>query len=268
MKLQPGRNYPLGASFDGAGTNFSLFSELAEKVELCLFDDSGKETRVDLPEATGFHWHGYAPSVGPGQRYGFRVHGPYNVAEGKRCNRYKLLLDPYARAIEGHPQWNEALYGYHFNDPDGSPNGVDSAAFMPRAIVVNPWFDWSDDRPPRWAWNDTIVYEVNVKGFTQRHPGIPEKLRGTYAGLASPPAIAYFQALGITAVELLPVHQFVHAQRLMERGLRNCWGYDSIGFFAPHNEYSAYGQRGEQVREFKWMVKTLHNAGKIGRAHV
>jgi isoamylase len=261
MKLQPGRRYPLGASFDGAGTNFSLFSELAERVELCLFDDAGKETRVDLPEVTGFVWHGYSPGVAPGQRYGFRVHGPYNPAEGKRCNRYKLLVDPYARAIEGHPQWNEALYGYHFNDQDGAPNGVDSAPFMPRSVVVNPWFDWSDDRPPRWGWNDTIVYEVHVKGFTKRHPGLPENVRGTYAGLASPPAIQYFKQLGITAVELLPIHQFVHSQHLMDRGLRNYWGYDSIGFFAPHNEYAAYGQRGDQVREFKWMVKTLHQAG-------
>jgi isoamylase len=261
MKLQPGRRTPLGASFDGAGTNFSLFSELAERVELCLFDDAGKETRVDLPEVTGFIWHCYAPGIAPGQRYGFRVHGPYNPAEGKRCNRYKLLLDPYARAIEGHPQWNEALYGYHFNDQDGAPNGIDSAPFMPRSVVVNPWFDWSNDRPPRWGWNDTIVYEVHVKGFTKRHPGIPEKLRGTYAGLASPPAIQYFKSLGITAVELLPIHQFVHAQHLVDKGLRNYWGYDSIGFFAPHNEYSAYGQRGDQVPEFKWMVKTLHQAG-------
>jgi isoamylase len=261
MKLQPGRRYPLGASFDGAGTNFSVFSEVADRVELCLFDDAGKETRVDLPEVTGFTWHGYAPGVAPGQRYGFRVHGPYNPAEGKRCNRYKLLLDPYARAIEGHPQWNEALYGYHFNDQDGAPNGVDSAPFMPRSVVVNPWFDWSDDRPPRWSWNDTIVYEVHVKGFTKRHPGIAENLRGTYAGFASPPAIQYFKSLGITAVELLPIHQFVHSQLLMDRGLRNYWGYDSIGFFAPHNEYAAYGQRGDQVREFKSMVKTLHQAG-------
>src|SRR5712672_856822 len=261
MKLQPGRRYPLGATFDGAGTNFSLFSELAEKVELCLFDEAGKETRVELPEVTGFAWHGYAPGVAPGQRYGFRVHGPYNPAEGKRCNRYKLLLEPYALAIEGHPQWNEALYGYHFNDQDGAPNGVDSAPFMPRSVVVNPWFDWSDDRPPKWAWNDTIVYEAHVKGLTKRHPGIHEKLQGTYAGLASPPAIQHFKSLGITAVELLPIHQFVHSQHLMDRGLRNYWGYDSIGFFAPHNEYSAYGQRGDQVREFKWMVKTLHQAG-------
>ena len=261
MKLQPGRRYPLGATFDGAGTNFSLFSELAEKVELCLFDDAGKETRVDLPEVTGFTWHGYAPGIAPGQRYGFRVHGPYNPAEGKRCNRYKLLLDPYARAIEGHPQWNEALYGYHFNDQDGAPNGVDSAPFMPRSVVVNPWFDWSDDRPPKWAWNDTIVYEAHVKGLTKRHPGIPENRRGTYAGLASPPVIQYFKSLGITAVELLPIHQFVHSQHVVDRGLRNYWGYDSIGFFAPHDEYAAYGQRGDQVREFKWMVKTLHQAG-------
>jgi isoamylase len=261
MKLQPGRRYPLGAAFDGVGTNFAVFSEVAERVELCLFDDSGKETRVDLPEVDGGIWHGYAPGVAPGQRYGFRVHGPYNPAEGKRCNRYKLLLDPYARAIEGHPQWNEALFGYHFSEPDGPPNGADSGPFMPKSVVVNPWFDWSDDRSPRWAWNDTIVYEVHVKGFTKRHPGIPENLRGTYAGLASPPAIQYFKSLGITAVELLPVHQFVHAQHLMDKGLRNYWGYDSIGFFAPHNEYAAYGQRGDQVREFKWMVKTLHQAG-------
>ena len=261
MKLQPGRRYPLGASFDGAGTNFSLFSELADRVELCLFDDAGKETRVDLPEVTGFVWHGYAPGIAPGQRYGFRVHGPYNPAEGKRCNRYKLLLDPYARAIEGHPQWNEALYGYHFNDQDGAPNGVDSAPFMPRSVVVNPWFDWLDDRPPRWGWNETIVYEVHVKGFTQRHPGIPEKLRGTYAGLAWPPAIEYFKQLGISALEIQPIHQFVHAQHLLDKGLRNYWGYDSISFFAPHNEYAAYGARGNQVPEFKWMVKTLHKAG-------
>jgi glycogen operon protein len=261
MKLQPGRRYPLGATFDGAGTNFSLFSELAEKVELCLFDEAGKESRVELPEVTGFIWHGYAPGVAPGQRYGYRVHGPYNPAEGKRCNRYKLLLDPYARAIEGHPQWNEALYGYHFNDQDGAPNGVDSAPFMPRSVVVNPWFDWSDDRPPKWAWNDTIVYEAHVKGLTKRHPGIEENLRGTYAGLASPPVIQYFKSLGITAVELMPIHQFVHSQHLVDKGLRNYWGYDSIGFFAPHDEYAAYGQRGDQVREFKWMVKTLHQAG-------
>jgi glycogen operon protein len=261
MKLQPGRRYPLGASFDGAGTNFSLFSELAEKVELCLFDDAGKETRVELPEVTAFTWHGYAPGISPGQRYGFRVHGPYNPAEGKRCNRYKLLLDPYARAIEGYPQWNEALYGYHFADQDGAPNGVDSAPFMPRSVVVNPWFDWSDDRPPRWAWNDTIVYEAHVKGLTKRHTGIPENLRGTYAGLASPPVIQYFKSLGITAVELMPIHQLVHSQHLLDRGLRNYWGYDSIGFFAPHDEYAAYGQRGDQVREFKSMVKTLHQAG-------
>jgi isoamylase len=261
MKLWPGRRYPLGATFDGAGTNFSLFSELAERVELCLFDEAGRQTCVDLPEVSGFCWHGYAPAVGPGQRYGFRVHGPYNPAEGKRCNPSKLLLDPYARAIEGQPQWNEALYGYRFGDPDGAPSGVDSAPFMPKSVVVNPYFDWSDDRPPRTPWNDTIVYETHIKGFTKLHPGVHEKLGGTYSGLASPAAIQHLRSLGVTAVELLPIHQFVHSQALTDRGLRNYWGYDSIGFFAPHNEYSAYGQLGEQVREFKWMVKTLHQAG-------
>ena len=261
MKLWPGRRYPLGATYDGAGTNFSLFSELAERVELCLFDDAGRQTCVDLPEVTGFCWHGYAPGVTPGQRYGFRVHGPYNPAEGKRCNPSKLLLDPYARAVEGQPQWNEALYGYRLGDPEGAPSGVDSAPFMPKSVVVNPWFDWSDDHPPKHRWNDTIVYELHVKGFTQRHPGVSEARRGSYSGLASPAAIQHLRALGVTAVELLPVHQFVHSQALVEKKLRNYWGYDSIGFFAPHNEYSSYGQRGEQVQEFKWMVKTLHAAG-------
>jgi glycogen operon protein len=261
MTLWPGRRYPLGASYDGAGTNFSLFSELANRVELCLFDDAGRETRFDLPEVTGFVWHGYAPEVGPGQQYGFRVHGPYAPQDGKRCNPAKLLVDPYARAIEGHPKWNEALYGYRFGDPDGAPNAVDSAPFMPKSVVVNPWFDWSDDRAPRWPWNETIVYEVHLKGFTKRHPDVAEPLRGTYSGFASPAAIRHLRQLGVTAVELLPVHQFVHSHTLVERGLRNYWGYDSLGWFAPHNEYARNGRGGGQVQEFKSMVKRLHAAG-------
>ncbi|MFL5393067.1 MAG: glycogen debranching protein GlgX [Myxococcales bacterium] len=260
MKLRPGRTYPLGAHYDGHGTNFALFSEVATRVELCLFDDNGTESHVDLPEMTGFVWHGYAIGLGPGQRYGFRVHGPYNPAEGKRCNPAKLLLDPYARAIEGLPKWNEALYAYVAGDPDGAKSDADSGPFAPRSIVTNPYFDWHDDKTPRHAWNDTIVYEVHVKGFTQTHPDIPEELRGKYLGLASRPAIEHLRRLGVTAVELLPIHQFVHSQHLHDKGLRNYWGYDSIGFFAPHNEYASRGQRGDQVQEFKQLVKTLHQA--------
>jgi glycogen operon protein len=260
MKLRPGRPYPLGATYDGAGTNFALFSEAAERVELCFFDEQGQQQAVDLPEMTGFVWHGYAPNVGPGQRYGFRVHGKYAPAEGRRCNPAKLLLDPYARAVEGMPKWNEAMYAYPFGDPEGPPSDLDSAPFMPKSVVTSPYFDWSDDRSPGHPWHETVVYEMHVKGFTQLHPEIPEELRGRYLGLASPPAIDYLRRLGITAVELLPIHQFVHSQSLTEKGLRNYWGYDSIGFFAPHNEY-ARGQRGEQVQEFKQMVRSLHQAG-------
>jgi glycogen operon protein len=260
MKLRPGRPYPLGAHYDGHGTNFALFSEAATRVELCMFDDSGRENHFALPEATGFVWHGFAIGGGPGQRYGFRVHGPYNPAEGKRCNPAKLLIDPYAQAIEGLPEWNEALYAYVPGDPDGAPSNADSGPFAPRSIVTNPWFDWHDDRQPRHPWNHAIVYEVHVKGFTQTHPDVPEDLRGKYLGLASRPAIEHLKRLGVTAVELLPIHQFVHTQHLQDKGLRNYWGYDSIGFFAPHNEYASRGQRGEQVMEFKQMVKTLHQA--------
>jgi len=261
MRIWPGRSYPLGASYDGAGTNFALFSEVATKVELCLFDAGGNQRLVDLPERTGFVWHGYLLGVDPGQRYGYRVHGPWDPEKGLRCNPAKLLLDPYARAIEGHPKWDEAIYPYNLAEGDLVINGADSAPFMPRSVVTNPYFDWSDDRPPGRPWHETVVYEVHVKGFTQRHPEVPEEQRGKYAGLASPAAIEYLQALGVTAVELLPIHQFVHSQHLLDKGLRNYWGYDSIGFFAPHNEYSSRGQCGEQVMEFKAMVKMLHRAG-------
>ncbi|HEY5675447.1 MAG TPA: glycogen debranching protein GlgX [Myxococcales bacterium] len=261
MQIWPGRSYPLGASFDGAGTNFALFSEAASKVELCLFDANGNEQRLALPERTGFVFHGYVPGAEPGQRYGYRVHGPWEPEKGHRCNPAKLLLDPYARAIEGHPKWDEAVYPYKFAEGDLAASGSDSAPFMPRCVVTNPFFDWNEDRPPRHPWHETVVYEVHVKGFTQRHPDVPEELRGKYAGLASPAAIEHLHALGVTAVELLPVHQFVHSQRLLDAGLRNYWGYDSIGYFAPHNEYSSRGQGGGQVQEFKSMVRSLHRAG-------
>jgi glycogen operon protein len=261
MKVWPGEPYPLGASFDGAGTNFSLFSEAAEKVELCLFDEAGNETRVNLSEVTGFCWHGYLPHVLPGQRYAFRVHGPWNPEQGLRSNPNKLLLDPYGKAISGQVQWNEAVYPYHFNQGEDSKNDLDSAPFMPRNVVTNPWFDWGNDHIPRTPPHESIIYEVHVKGFTARHPGIPPEARGKYEGLAHPAAIKYFRNLGVTAIELLPIHQFVHDSTLLERGLRNYWGYNSIGYFAPHNEYSSAGDLGQQVQEFKRMVKTLHAHG-------
>ncbi|HXV83887.1 MAG TPA: glycogen debranching protein GlgX [Candidatus Binatia bacterium] len=259
-KIWPGNNYPLGASYDGAGTNFSIFSEAASRVELCLFDENGTETKLDLPETTSFCWHGYLPNIGPGQRYGFRVHGPWQPEEGHRCNPAKLLLDPYARAIEGPVQWNEAVFSYSFGDPDGQSNEVDSAPFMPKCVVINPYFDWGNDRHPRTQWHETIVYEVHVKGFSINHPEVPAELRGTYGGLAHPKAIDYLTRLGVTAIELIPVHQFIHDSHLLERGLRNYWGYNSIGFLAPHDEYSATGNNGQQVQEFKQMVRALHEA--------
>jgi isoamylase len=258
----PGSPFPLGASYDGAGTNFSLFSEVADGVELCLFDDDGGdgETRVGLEEVDAHCWHAYVPLIGPGQRYGYRVHGPWDPSQGLRCNPAKLLLDPYARAIEGEVRWSQPVFGYTFGDED-SRNDDDSARCVPLGIVHSPYFDWANDRPPERALQDTVIYEVHVKGFTAAHPDIPEPLRGTYAGLAHPAALDYLTRLGVTAVELLPVHQFVHDSALIDKGLRNYWGYNSIGFFAPHNEYSAGGVRGEQVQEFKVMVRTLHDAG-------
>jgi isoamylase len=261
LKVWPGTNYPLGASYDGAGTNFSLFSELAERVELCLFDNQGNETRVDLPEVTSFCHHGYLPHIAPGQRYGFRVHGLWAPEEGRRCNPSKLLLDPYARAIEGQVQWNEALFPYHFNDPDGPPNELDSAKFMAKSVVINPYYDWGNDRHPRTPAHETIIYEAHVKGFSIKLPDIPAELRGKYGALAHPRALEYFTQLGVTAIELMPVHQFIHDAHLVERGMRNYWGYNSIGFLAPHNEYSSSGETGQQVSEFKQMVKGLHEAG-------
>jgi isoamylase len=261
MEVWPGEPFPLGANYDGRGTNFSLFSEAATRVELCLFDGGGQEMRINLPEVTALCWHGYLPGITPGQRYGFRVHGPWSPDEGYWCNPNKLLLDPYAKAMDGVWAWDESMFPYHFDNPDGSRNALDSAAHMPKSVVVEQAFDWGNDHPPRTPWHKTIVYETHVKGFTQRNLKVPEKIRGTYAGLAHPEAINYLRKLGITAVELLPVHQYVQDSLLLERGLRNYWGYNSIGFLAPHNEYSSSGTAGEQVAEFKQAVKALHAAG-------
>jgi isoamylase len=258
---RPGEPFPLGATPDARGTNFSLFSEVAERVELCLFDADGRETRVDLPERTAYCWHGYIRGVGPGQRYGFRVHGPWDPSQGHRCNPAKLLVDPYARAIAGDIKWDSAVFPYPPGADDRERNDADSGPFMPKSVVVNGAFDWEGDRPLRRKLHETVVYEVHLKGFTMRHPAIPEAIRGTYAGLAHPAALEYLTTLGVTAVELLPVHQFIHEQHLLDKGLRNYWGYHSYGYFAPHGEYSSSGDTGGQVREFKQMVKALHAAG-------
>ena len=260
MEVRPGRPYPLGATYDGAGTNFSLFSESAEAVDLCLFDEQGREERVQLPEHDVFCWHGYLPGIVPGQRYGFRVHGPWDPERGLICNDAKLLMDPYGKAVEGGVHWDESCFPYRWG-AHGAKNELDSAPHVPRSIVINPWFDWDSDRPPRIPMHETVIYEVHVKGFTMRHPAIPEEIRGSYAGLAHPAAIEHMKRLGVTTIELLPVHQFVHDHHLHKKGLRNYWGYNSIGFLAPHNEYSASGDRGQQVQEFKTMVRDLHAAG-------
>jgi isoamylase len=260
MEIWPGQPYPLGATFDGHGTNFSLFSEVAERVEVCLYDDHGVEQRFTLPEVTAFVHHGYLPGVQAGQRYGFRVHGPWAPAEGHRCNPAKLLIDPYAKAVEGETEWADAVFPHVAGDPDVASPG-DSAPFVAKSVVVSPFFDWSDDRHPRTPLHETVVYEAHTKGLTMRHPDVPEDLRGTYLGLASKPVIDHLKRLGVTAVELMPVHQFVHDRRLVDLGLRNYWGYNSIAYLAPHNEYAVYGQLGQQVQEFKQMVKTLHAEG-------
>ena len=260
MQVWPGSPYPLGATYDGMGTNFSLFSEVADRVELCLFDDAGRETTIDLPEVDGFVWHGYLPNIGPGQRYGYRVHGPYDPGAGLRCNPHKLLLDPYAKAIDGKVDWHPSLFAYQFERPDRR-NDDDSAPFLPKAVVINPYFNWGTDRPPARPYNETVIYEAHVKGLTFLNKNIPLEMRGTYAGLSHPAMIDHFQRLGVTAVELMPVHQFVHDHSLRQRGLRNYWGYNTIGFFAPDATYSSSGTTGQQVQEFKAMVRDLHEAG-------
>ncbi|MCK6209273.1 glycogen debranching protein GlgX [Georgenia sp. EYE_87] len=260
MQIWPGRPYPLGATFDGSGTNFALFSSVAERVDLCLLDDDGNEECVELTEVDAHVWHAYIPTVRPGQRYGYRVHGPYDPANGHRCDPSKLLLDPYAKAIDGQIDGDQSLYSYRFDDPEERCED-DSAGHTMVSVVINPFFDWGYDRPPNLEYHDTVIYEAHVKGLTQLHPDVPEELRGTYAGMAHPAVIQHLVDLGITAIELMPVHQFVNDPHLQEKGLSNYWGYNSIGFFAPHNGYAAYGTRGEQVDEFKTMVKALHEAG-------
>ncbi|MEV5977630.1 glycogen debranching protein GlgX [Streptomyces sp. NPDC052114] len=260
MQVWPGQAYPLGATYDGAGTNFAVFSETAERVELCLLNDDGSETAVELRESDAFVRHAYLPGVMPGQRYGFRVHGPYAPASGHRCNSAKLLLDPYARAVSGRIDWGEEVYGYHFDEPD-QRNDLDSAPHMMTSVVVNPYFDWGDDRPPRTPYHETVIYEAHVKGLTMLHPDLPDELRGSYAALGHPAVVEHLTKLGVTALELMPVHQFVNDHRLVDMGLNNYWGYNTIGFFAPHNAYASWGDRGEQVLEFKQAVKALHKAG-------
>ncbi|MFH5229207.1 glycogen debranching protein GlgX [Antrihabitans spumae] len=256
----PGHAYPLGATYDGSGTNFALFSEVADRVELCLFDEAGAETKIALPEMDGFVWHAFLPDVQPGQRYGYRVHGPYDPANGHRCNPNKLLADPYAKAIDGQFEWDQSLFSYNFGDPD-SRNDEDSAARMPKSIVINPFFDWGVDRPPRRTYADTVIYEAHVKGLTQTHPEIPERIRGTYAGIAHPAVVDHLRHLGITAIELMPVHHFANDSTLIDKGLSNYWGYNTIGFFAPDPKYMASDTPGGQVQEFKTMVRALHEAG-------
>ena len=261
VNVWPGEPYPLGAHWDGRGTNFALFSEHGEKVELCLFDQAGYELRIPMADQTAFIWHAYLPGIQPGQRYGYRVHGPYEPEEGHRFNPAKLVIDPYATAIDGMVDWDDSVFAYPLGGPDVEMNDADSAPHVPKCIVANPFFDWGDDRHPRIRENESIIYETHVKGLTMRHPGVEPELRGTYAGLASPPIIDYLTDLGVTAVELQPVHHFIHDHFLVRKGLRNYWGYNSIGFLAPHADYAARGRRGEQVYEFKAMVAELHRAG-------
>ena len=260
MQIWPGSAYPLGATYDGSGTNFALFSEVAERVELCLFDADGAEVRHDLPEMDGFVWHAFLPGVEPGQRYGYRVHGPYDPSRGHRCNPSKLLLDPYAKAIDGKFEWGQALFSYNFGDAQ-SRNDEDSAGAMPKSVVISPFFDWGVDRPPKRQYAESVIYEAHVKGLTYQHPEIPAELRGTYSAIAHPVMIDHLRSLGVTAVELMPVHHFANDSTLIERGLSNYWGYNTIGFFAPDSKYSSSASPGGQVQEFKSMVRELHDAG-------
>ncbi|MDT5306889.1 MAG: isoamylase [Mycobacterium sp.] len=263
----PGSSYPLGANFDGGGTNFALFSEIAEKVELCLIGDDGQEARICLDEVDGYVWHVYLPNVSPGQRYGYRVHGPFDPAAGHRCDPSKLLLDPYGKSFNGEFKFGQALFSYDLDvaaeDPaeTGIPPRVDSRGHTMTSVVINPFFDWATDRSPRTPYHETVIYEAHVKGMTQTHPAIPEALRGTYAGLAHPAIIDHLKSLNVTAIELMPVHQFLHDSRLLDLGLRNYWGYNTFGFFAPHSQYAANPQAGGAVPEFKSMVRAFHEQG-------
>lgn len=255
--------YPLGAHYDGAGVNFSIYSQVADKVELCLFDDQDRETRIEMTEQNSYVWHNYLPGIQPGQRYGYRVYGPYDPNRGLRCNPNKLLLDPYAYAIEGNIDSDESLFSYWFKSPNDNSamNTLDSAGHTMKSVVVNPYFDWGADRHPNIPYHDSVIYEAHVRGMTNLNVDVPPDIRGTYAGLAYPSVIEYLKKLGVTTIELMPIHQYVNDTFLQEKGLSNYWGYNTIGFFAPHNAYSSSGQRGEQVNEFKSMVKAYHNAG-------
>ncbi|MGA1077307.1 MAG: glycogen debranching enzyme, partial [Ilumatobacteraceae bacterium] len=259
-----GRPYPLGATYDGNGTNFSLFSSIAEGVELCLFggttpDGRRDEVRIEMTEVDGHIWHAHLPDIRPGQHYGWRVHGPWDPESGLWCNPTKLLLDPYAKAVDGSVDWNAACFGYDQDDPD-RPDHADSAPHVPLAVVADPYFDWGNDRPPGTSMHETVFYEAHVRGLTMRHPKLPDELRGTYAGVAHPAIIEHLTRLGVTAVELMPVHQFVDDHRLHLLGKRNYWGYNSIAYLAPHNAYSSRGPLAA-AQEFKAMVKSLHAAG-------
>jgi isoamylase len=260
VQTWPGSTYPLGATFDGNGTNFALFSEGAERVELCLFSERGKETRVELIDVDAYVWHAYLPQIGPGQRYGYRVHGPDDAANGQRFNPSKLLLDPYAKAVAGQVDWGQPVFGYNFGDPD-SVNEEDSAKHQMMGVVINPFFDWAGDRQPKTPYASSFIYEGHVKGLTKLHPGIPDEIRGTYSGIGHPAMIDHLKKLGVTAIELMPVHQFVNDSTLEDKGLSNYWGYNTIAFFAPQNTYASTGQQGQQVQEFKGMVRSLHAAG-------
>ncbi len=266
MKVRPGKPYPLGATWDGEGVNFALFSENATAVELCLFDEldsAHEQVRINLTSRTDFVWHVYVPDLAPAQLYGYRVSGPYQPGAGHRFNNRKLLVDPYAKAINGEIRWDDTVFGYKTTMVDGDIHADkrDNASRMPRSVVIDSTFDWGDDRAPQTPFNTSVIYELHAKGFTKLHPEVDEHIRGTYAGLSSPASIAYLKDLGVTAVELLPIHQFIHDHHLFQKGLRNYWGYNTLGFFAPHAEYAADQTPGGQVREFKQMVKDFHAAG-------
>src|SRR5215212_10403232 len=263
MQIWPGKPYPLGATYGGTGVNFALFSEVAERVQLFLIEDDGTEKCVELPEVDGFVWHAFIPGVQPGQRYGYRVHGPYDIKKGHRCNPAKLLLDPYAKAVDGQIDGDESLFSYRFKesvDGEGPLNTDDSLGHTMLSVVVNPFFDLVQDRAPAHEYHQSVIYEAHVKGLTRLHPDVPEEFRGTYSGLATPAILDHLTGLGVTAIELMPVHQFVQDPHLLSKGLSNYWGYNTIGFLAPHNGYAAFGTRGQQVAEFKGMVKAMHEA--------
>ncbi|MEY4551635.1 MAG: glycogen debranching enzyme GlgX, partial [Pseudomonadota bacterium] len=261
MLILPGLPYPLGATWDGNGVNFALYTENAEHVELCLFDEDDSETRVVLSHQTAFVWHGFVPELRPGQRYGYRVYGPYDPARGLRFNPNVVLLDPYAKAVSGPEEWRRGCFAYDVVSGDDLHPQKTPALGAPRAVVIDPHFDWEGDTPPRTPLHKSVIYETHVRGFTMRHPDVPEQLRGTYAALATPAVIKHLRDLGVTAVELMPIHAFVDDQHLLDRGLRNYWGYNSIGFFAPDVRYKSRPEPGSEVSDFKRMVKALHRAG-------